>query len=106
MARPAVGVDPAVVPRRGPAHADWQDEPRVYTSPLARDLPPGLRFPHLFAVDHDDERITVWPEDVDDTGPWDTARYQRTARQLGRLAGHWRSCSSARSPLPTCRPRR
>ncbi len=68
---------------------NWQDEPRVYASPLARDLPPGVRFPHVFAVDHGEERITLWLEDVDDTGPWDTARYLRTARRLGRLAGRW-----------------
>lgn len=68
---------------------DWQDEPQVYISHLARDLPPGLRFPHLFAVDDGDERVTVWLEDVDDIEPWDTSRYRRTARRLGRLAGRW-----------------
>lgn len=68
---------------------DWQDEPHVYTSPLARDLPSGLRLPRLYGVDRGEERITLWLEDVDDTQTWDAARYQRTARQLGRLAGRW-----------------
>lgn len=34
---------------------DWQDEPRVYTSRLAEDLPPGLRLPTLYAVDEAEE---------------------------------------------------
>jgi hypothetical protein len=68
---------------------DWRDEPRVYTSRLAEDLPPGLRLPDLYAVDEDEQRITLWLEEVTDTQPWGPARYQRAARQLGRLAGRW-----------------
>jgi hypothetical protein len=68
---------------------DWQDEPRVYTGPLSGDLPGGMRLPELYAIDEDDERITLWLEEVDDTTPWDVTRYRRTAWHLGRLAGRW-----------------
>lgn len=68
---------------------DWQDEPRIYRGPLAKDLPAGMRLPRLLAVDEGDERITLWLEEVDDVGAWDAARHRRTARRLGRLAGRW-----------------
>lgn len=68
---------------------DWTDEPRVYTGPLSGDLPGDLRLPRLYATYEADERTTLWLEEVDDTTPWDTARYRRTARHLGRLAGRW-----------------
>lgn len=68
---------------------DWHDEPRIYRGPLADDLPGDLRLPRLHGVDETDDRITLWLEDIDDTTPWDVARYRRTARALGRLAGRW-----------------
>lgn len=68
---------------------DWEDEPRIYTGPLSREMPGNLRLPTLYGVDKTDDRIVLWLEDVDDSTPWDVARYQRTAHHLGRLAGRW-----------------
>jgi len=68
---------------------NWEDEPRIYTGPLSDDLPGDLRLPELYAIDRDDELISLWLEDVADTTPWDVDRYRRTAHHLGRLAGRW-----------------
>ncbi len=83
---------------------DWQDEPRIYRGPLGDDLPGELRLPQLYGLDETDQRITLWLEDVDDTTGWDLARYQRTARHLGQLAGRWPE-ERARESLPGIRRR-
>ena len=54
---------------------------------LARQIDPQLRSSSLGeslgleAVDEDEQRITLWLEEVTDTQPWGPARYQRAARQ-------------------------
>lgn len=69
---------------------DWQGEPRVYGSGLAAALPAPLRMPEVYAiVAEGPDRTSLWLEDVDDTSPWDLARYRRTAEALGALAGRW-----------------
>jgi hypothetical protein len=68
---------------------DWLDEPRVYRSGLADALPDGLRTPTVLGIDEEPGRITIWMEDVADTGHWNLDRYRRTAACLGRLAGRW-----------------
>lgn len=70
---------------------DWQDEPRIYRSALAADLPDGVRLPAVWAIDEcGSERLVLWLEHVEDEGgAWDLARYRRSARALGRLTGRW-----------------
>ena len=68
---------------------DWLDEPRVMTGGLSGDLPPGFRMPSLWHVERGAERLTLWLEHVDDTTPWDLARYRRTAASLGALHARW-----------------
>lgn len=68
---------------------DWLDEPRVYRSGLAADLPPGIRLPHLWHVEEGDDRIVLWMEDVTDRAVWSPDTYRRAAEGLGRLAGRW-----------------
>lgn len=70
---------------------DWRDEPRRYRSQLGRHLPEGLRMPVVHEIDEAEDRITLVLEHVEDVTPWDEARYRRTARALGRLAGRWDS---------------
>jgi hypothetical protein len=53
---------------------DWEDEPRIYTGPLSREMPGNLRLPTLYGIDRTDERIVLWLEDIDDSTPWDVAR--------------------------------
>jgi hypothetical protein len=71
------------------AELDWLDEPRVYRSGLAAQLPDGLRMPALHHLEEAPSRITLWLEDVADVGRWDLERYARAARVLGRLSGTW-----------------
>ena len=68
---------------------DWLDEPRVYRSCVADDLPAGVRLPHLLHVEEGDDRIVLWMEDVADRAVWDLDTYRRAAEGLGRLAGRW-----------------
>jgi hypothetical protein len=65
----------------------WRLEPEVYTAGTADLMPPGLRLPRLFAaVEHPDDRITLWLEDVDPVeDPWSAADLARAATGLGRL---------------------
>ena len=65
---------------------NWLDEPRVYRSALASELPDGFRFPTIFRMDQGERRLTIWMEDVADESRWDTERYRRTATLLGRLS--------------------
>jgi hypothetical protein len=74
----------------------WLDEPDVYRSGLAEQLPPPLRMPRLYAVQPGgDASLTLWLEDVDDVAAWDLARYRRTATALGTMAGRWRGDEAA-----------
>jgi hypothetical protein len=75
---------------------DWRDEPRVYRCGLAEHLPDGLRMPAVYGVEEGGDRITLLLEHVDDVTPWDDARYTRTARVLGRLAGRWDGDAAAK----------
>lgn len=68
---------------------DWEDEPRVYLSGLAGDLPDGLRLPTLHLADDAPERCTLWLEHVTDTGTWDLDGYLTVASALGGLAARW-----------------
>jgi hypothetical protein len=68
---------------------NWLDEPRIYRSDLRHRLPDGLRMPEVFRIDESPSVITLWIEDVPDPSRWDVARYRRSARALGRLAGRW-----------------
>jgi hypothetical protein len=68
---------------------DWLDEPRVFEGGLSGDLPAGFRMPALWHVGRATERLTLWLEHVDDTTPWDLARYRRTAASLGALHARW-----------------
>lgn len=68
----------------------WLDEPAIYESGLAGSLPAPMRMPHVHQIErHDDERLTIWMEAVDDAEPWTLDRYRRTATALGALAGRW-----------------
>jgi tRNA A-37 threonylcarbamoyl transferase component Bud32 len=71
------------------ATLDWRDEPAIWASGLADELPSGLRLPRLYEIEERDERITIWMEDVGDRTAWTLDRYERTARRLGQLAGRW-----------------
>jgi len=66
----------------------WRLEAEVYTAGTAALMPPELRLPRLFAaIEHPDDRITLWLEDVDPVeGPWSAADLARAATGLGRLA--------------------
>jgi hypothetical protein len=68
----------------------WLDEPALYGSGLGESLPSPLRMPIVHEIErHDDDHLTIWMEDVDDTEPWTLVRFHRTARALGALAGRW-----------------
>ena len=73
---------------------NWLDEPRVYRSGLTGELPDGLRFPTIVRIDEGERRLTIWMEDVGDEPGWDTDRYRRTARLLGRLSAR---CPASRA---------
>ena len=68
---------------------DWHGEPRLYELGLDAHLPEGLRPPAVYRIDHAEDVITIWMEDVADHGQWTTARYRRAAEALGRMAGRW-----------------
>jgi hypothetical protein len=68
---------------------DWTDEPRVYECGLGDQLPTPLRMPQLFGTARTSDRITLWMEDVADTGEVGPERLVRAATALGRLAGRW-----------------
>lgn len=75
---------------------DWHGEPRLYELGLDAHLPEGLRAPAVYLVDHDEDAITIWMEDVADHGSWTTERYRRAALALGRMAGRWPEARAAR----------
>ena len=70
------------------AGVPWRTEPLAYRSDLGDRLPEGLRMPRALGVfDLDEESAAVWLEEVAHPAqPWDTDRFARAARLLGRLA--------------------
>ncbi|MHA7285369.1 phosphotransferase [Arthrobacter sp. MDT3-44] len=86
------GIDAVPPEMRGDlvAQMPWRTEADVYESTLKNFLPPGLRIPDLYFVQHlDEDSAGIWMEDVqDDPAPvWDAGRYAHMAYLLGRLAG-------------------
>lgn len=67
----------------------WRSELEVWEPLFTDRLPAGLRPPQLYLIaDLGGDRLAVWMEDVaHDPAPWDTARFTRAARLLGRFAG-------------------
>lgn len=79
---------PAEIAAMAAASVPWRTEPLAYRSDLGDRLPRGLRMPRAVGVfDLDDDAASLWLEEIT-TVPteWDTARYQRAAYLLGRLA--------------------
>lgn len=70
------------------ASVPWRTEPLAYRSDLRDRLPDGLHMPRALAVvDLPDDAAAIWLEEV--TAPaveWDTARHERAAYLLGRMA--------------------
>lgn len=66
----------------------WRLEVAVHQSNLAELLPTGLRLPAMYGLDeYDDDRATLWMEDVDQLpGCWPLERFERAAELLGRLS--------------------
>jgi hypothetical protein len=66
----------------------WRLEIAVQTSGLALQLPDGLRLATSYRIDeYDDERATLWMEDVQQLpGPWGLEQFERAAYLLGRLS--------------------
>ncbi len=87
---------PPVIPAEVRAHLDtiipWRLEIDVLTGLPATRMPPGLRLPTLVGVhEQDDDRATLWTEDVEpvDT-PWTSTDTETAAHLLGRLAARRR----------------
>src|SRR4051794_1892496 len=61
--------------KRIAAGIPWRLEAEIYTAETTELMPPELRLPRLFgAVEHPDDRITLWLEDVDPVeDPWNAA---------------------------------
>ena len=70
----------------------WQVEAQALTTHLPGIMPPGMRTPRVYRLDDlGDDRLAIWMEWVNAAPtPWDTARFQRAARLLGRLAARRR----------------
>jgi Phosphotransferase enzyme family len=70
------------------ANVPWRLEIAIHESGVAGLLPDGMRLPVAYRIDEsDDERATVWMEDVVECAePWDVDRFTRAAYLLGRLA--------------------
>jgi hypothetical protein len=66
----------------------WRLELAVHRSDLATLLPDGLRMPAIHQLtEYDDDRATLWMEDVDQTpGGWTLDRFEHAANLLGRLS--------------------
>jgi hypothetical protein len=65
----------------------WRLEWEVYTGDTAGRMPAGMRLPRVYAaIEHPDERISLWLEDVDPLEtPWTPSDLARAAEALGRL---------------------
>lgn len=71
------------------ASVPWRTEPLAYRSDLGDRLPEGLHMPRALAVVDlpDDDAAAVWLTEVAHPPvTWDTARYERAAYLLGRMA--------------------
>lgn len=85
---PLLDVLPAELRMRALSSSAWRYEADVYRGRVAEALPDGLRLPRVYRV-HElgDDRIAVILEDVASAATgWDSARFGRAARLLGRLA--------------------
>ena len=84
------GLPPQMPPeerRRIAANIPWRLEWEVYTGDTAERMPAGIRLPRLFAaVEHPEDRISLWLEDVEPVAdPWTSAVLERAGTGLGRL---------------------
>ncbi|ONI71812.1 aminoglycoside phosphotransferase [Kribbella sp. ALI-6-A] len=66
----------------------WRLEIAVFRSDIASVLPDGLRLPAVYRIDeYDDDRATLWMEDVvQEPGVWGIERFRRAAFLLGQLS--------------------
>ena len=85
---PLIEIVPATVRQDFIDSFQWHVEADVLASDLPGRLPPGLRTPRVFRIDHlPDDRVALWLEYVDVANvAWDRDRYARAARLLGRWA--------------------
>jgi hypothetical protein len=86
----ARGLPPQMPPEdreRIAASIPWRLEWEVYAGDTAERMPDGMRLPRLYAaVEHADDRISLWLEDVDPLGAaWTVQDLARAAEGLGRL---------------------
>lgn len=86
----ARGLPPQMPPEdreRIAASIPWRLEWEIYTGDTAGLMPAGMRLARLYAaVEHGEEQISLWLEDVDPLGtPWTPADLARAAEGLGRL---------------------
>jgi hypothetical protein len=84
------GLPPQMPPeerRRIAASIPWRLEWEVYAGDTAARMPAGMRLPRLYAaVEHPQDRISLWLEDVEPVEePWPAAVLARAATALGRL---------------------
>jgi hypothetical protein len=70
------------------ANLPWRLEIAVHRSSIATLLPDGLRLPKLYGIsEYDDDRATLWMEDViQPPGAWTLERFEHAANLLGRLS--------------------
>jgi hypothetical protein len=78
---------PAVERERIAAMIPWRLEWEVYTGDTAQRMPAGMRLPRVYAaIEHPDDRISLWLEDADPLHtPWTSSDLARAAEALGRL---------------------
>jgi hypothetical protein len=83
----------------------WQVEAQALTTQLPGIMPPGMRTPGVYRLDDlGDDRSALWMEWVDvATTPWDTTRFRRAARLLGRLAARRTGSALTREPTADLR---
>jgi hypothetical protein len=66
----------------------WQLEIAAHRSNIATLLPDGLRLPEMYRItEYDDDRATLWMEDVDQApGAWPLGRFEHAAYLIGQLS--------------------
>jgi len=77
-------------PTADPAHPDyWQREPLTFASRLVDTLPDGFAAPRCFDIEHTDDGVCLWLEEIVETpaSNWPIARFGLAARHLGRFNG-------------------